>query len=165
MLAESGLDAPLETVAKRAGVAVGPLYRHFPTRLALIQELYAGKLAAWYATVQQAAAMCDAWAALELYVRSACELQAADSGFADVVCRRVPAPTCLDQVYAGFEATGGQIAVRARTQQILRADAGVQDLHLIIVSCGLRDGPGGHVCILAPPSAAAARRLALRAGR
>jgi AcrR family transcriptional regulator len=30
--AESGADAPLEDIARRAGVGIGTLYRHFPTR-------------------------------------------------------------------------------------------------------------------------------------
>ena len=33
--AESGADAPLEEIARRAGVGIGTLYRHFPTRLDL----------------------------------------------------------------------------------------------------------------------------------
>src|SRR5689334_13936227 len=33
--AERGADAPLEDIAKRAGVGIGTLYRHFPTRLDL----------------------------------------------------------------------------------------------------------------------------------
>jgi AcrR family transcriptional regulator len=33
--AEKGADAPLEDIAKRAGVGIGTLYRHFPTRLDL----------------------------------------------------------------------------------------------------------------------------------
>ncbi len=35
--AEHGADAPLEDIAKRAGVGIGTLYRHFPTR-ELLQE-------------------------------------------------------------------------------------------------------------------------------
>ena len=30
--AENGADAPLEDIARRAGVGIGTLYRHFPTR-------------------------------------------------------------------------------------------------------------------------------------
>jgi len=33
--AEKGAEAPLEDVARRAGVGIGTLYRHFPTRLDL----------------------------------------------------------------------------------------------------------------------------------
>jgi AcrR family transcriptional regulator len=33
--AENGADAPLEDIARRAGVGIGTLYRHFPTRLDL----------------------------------------------------------------------------------------------------------------------------------
>ena len=38
-LAESG-DASLNIIAKRAGVGPGTLYRHFPTREALILAVY-----------------------------------------------------------------------------------------------------------------------------
>jgi AcrR family transcriptional regulator len=33
--AESGADAPLDDIARRAGVGIGTLYRHFPTRVDL----------------------------------------------------------------------------------------------------------------------------------
>ena len=33
--AESGADAPLDDIGRRAGVGIGTLYRHFPTRLDL----------------------------------------------------------------------------------------------------------------------------------
>jgi AcrR family transcriptional regulator len=33
--ADKGADAPLEDIARRAGVGIGTLYRHFPTRLDL----------------------------------------------------------------------------------------------------------------------------------
>src|ERR1700742_2444955 len=38
--AEKGADAPLEDIAKRAGVGIGTLYRHFPTRLDLQEAVY-----------------------------------------------------------------------------------------------------------------------------
>src|ERR1700692_1410748 len=33
--AENGADAPLDDIARRAGVGIGTLYRHFPTRIDL----------------------------------------------------------------------------------------------------------------------------------
>src|ERR1019366_1103756 len=39
VFAESGADAQIDDVARRAGVGVGTVYRHFPTKEALMVEL------------------------------------------------------------------------------------------------------------------------------
>src|SRR5215216_6625186 len=38
--AERGAEASLDDIARRAGVGPGTLYRHFPTRLTLIEAVY-----------------------------------------------------------------------------------------------------------------------------
>ena len=38
--AEHGADAPLDDIARRAGVGIGTLYRHFPTRIDLQAAVY-----------------------------------------------------------------------------------------------------------------------------
>lgn len=48
-----GAEAPLEEIARRAGVGIGTLYRHFPTREALIAAVYARE-------IEQLAASADA---------------------------------------------------------------------------------------------------------
>ena len=40
LFSEAGTDVALEAVARRAGVGVGTLYRHFPTREALVEAVY-----------------------------------------------------------------------------------------------------------------------------
>jgi AcrR family transcriptional regulator len=42
---EKGAEAPLEDIAKRAGVGIGTLYRHFPTRLDLQEAVYRTQVA------------------------------------------------------------------------------------------------------------------------
>jgi len=42
---EHGPGAPLDDIAKRAGVGAGTLYRHFPTRETLIEAVYRGEIA------------------------------------------------------------------------------------------------------------------------
>src|SRR3954463_14635199 len=37
---EHGASASLEDIARRAGVGIGTLYRHFPTRQALVEAVY-----------------------------------------------------------------------------------------------------------------------------
>ncbi|MFE7110086.1 TetR/AcrR family transcriptional regulator [Streptomyces sp. NPDC057575] len=44
--AEFGTAAPLEEIARRAGVGIGTLYRHFPTRQALLQAVLHDRLEA-----------------------------------------------------------------------------------------------------------------------
>jgi AcrR family transcriptional regulator len=39
VIAEEGVDASLRDIARRAGVGIGTLYRHFPTRESLLAEL------------------------------------------------------------------------------------------------------------------------------
>ncbi|HEY5248933.1 MAG TPA: helix-turn-helix domain-containing protein, partial [Dermatophilaceae bacterium] len=38
--AERGVEAPLEGIARDAGVGIGTLYRHFPSREAFIADVY-----------------------------------------------------------------------------------------------------------------------------
>ncbi len=38
--AQAGLDVSLEEIARRAGVGIGTLYRHFPTREAVVEAVY-----------------------------------------------------------------------------------------------------------------------------
>lgn len=40
VFAESGVDAPIRSIAERAGVGVGTLYRHFPLRSDLISAVF-----------------------------------------------------------------------------------------------------------------------------
>lgn len=47
---EKGYDAPLDEIAKRAGVGAGTLYRHFPTKDALVDAV----MQAWVDRVEQA---------------------------------------------------------------------------------------------------------------
>jgi len=44
LFAESGTDASLEEIARRADVGIGTLYRHFPTRAALIEHVYRSRV-------------------------------------------------------------------------------------------------------------------------
>jgi len=41
---EDGTDVPLDAIARDAGVGIGTLYRHFPTREALVEAAYRNEL-------------------------------------------------------------------------------------------------------------------------
>jgi AcrR family transcriptional regulator len=61
--AESGASTSLEEIARRAGVGIGTLYRHFPSRQALLEAVYEDEVED---VCRQAAELdeCDPWEAL-----------------------------------------------------------------------------------------------------
>jgi len=48
-----GLDVSLEEIARRAGVGIGTLYRHFPTREAIVEAVYRREVEQLAAAVPQ----------------------------------------------------------------------------------------------------------------
>ena len=53
LFVEAGPDVALEAVAKRAGVGIGTLYRHFPTREALVEAAYRSEVAHLYEAAEE----------------------------------------------------------------------------------------------------------------
>ena len=51
--AETGASTSLEAIARRAGVGIGTLYRHFPTRQALLEAVYLGEVQQLCAATQE----------------------------------------------------------------------------------------------------------------
>ena len=67
--AERGPEVSLNAIAQRAGIGAGTLYRHFPTREALIEAVYRSDIAALTDRAAELAAAHDPLAALESWVR------------------------------------------------------------------------------------------------
>ncbi len=75
---ERGVDAPLEEIARRAGVGIGTLYRHFPTRDAVTEAVYRREVGLLCDGVDELLAENDPDAALSQWMRR----------FADYVARK-----------------------------------------------------------------------------
>ncbi|OIK06396.1 TetR/AcrR family transcriptional regulator [Streptomyces monashensis] len=132
--AEQGLEASLEGVAREAGVAIGTLYRHFPRRLDLIEELFTAKFADLLAAAEEAAAMDDAWEGFCHYLEKLCELQACDCAFNDLVSARLPVHAFGRGMYERTKERAAQIFHDAQEQGALRADVTPADLAFVIWS-------------------------------
>ncbi|WP_230885620.1 TetR/AcrR family transcriptional regulator [Streptomyces spinoverrucosus] len=135
-LAEQGMEASLEQVAKRAGLAIGTLYRHFPTRLHLVQAVFADKIEAWREAAEKAAAMDDAWEGLCLFLETMCELQVGDRGFQDLAAIRLPETACLAGAQSRIYELAVRIVERAQEQGTLRSDITSEDLTFVIWANG-----------------------------
>jgi AcrR family transcriptional regulator len=68
VIAEEGVDASLRDIARRAGVGIGTLYRHFPTREALLAAIIDDGVRRLAATARQLAAARPAGEALDAWL-------------------------------------------------------------------------------------------------
>ena len=65
---ENGASTSLEAIARRAGVGIGTLYRHFPTRQALLEAVYVDEVEQLAQAAHEYAAL-EPWAGLEAWLR------------------------------------------------------------------------------------------------
>ena len=86
---ERGLSAPLDEIARRAGVGNATLYRRFPTRCALVAAVFADTLRDVLAETEQALAQPDPWTAFADHLTFLFRVQATDRAFADLLTARI----------------------------------------------------------------------------
>jgi len=132
-LAELGPDAPLEEIARRAGVGIGTLYRHFPTREALVESIFAEHIGSVRAAAERAAAAEDAWVGLVGFLEHVCELQARNLPLRGVFLRQSDRRS-LAEHRERMRPLLDRLVRRAREQGSLREDYTLGDLSLALWS-------------------------------
>jgi len=80
--AADGVDASLEEIAKRAGVGIGTLYRHFPTREHLVEVVYRREVEGLCHAAEELAAQHPADVALEMWMQRFVDYIATKRGLA-----------------------------------------------------------------------------------
>ena len=106
--AESGADAQIDDVARHAGVGVGTVYRHFPTKQALLTEL-----------VRQTFRLFTGWA------REALEAGGEPFALIEGLLRRIAETAAGD--------AGAQYALTSSAAQAARSEAQAEQDELIAV--------------------------------
>ncbi|MDG4794516.1 TetR/AcrR family transcriptional regulator [Micromonospora sp. WMMD1082] len=165
-VAAGDLDLPMNAVAKAAGVGVGTVYRHFPTRQALLEALAGEGFALLVEEAERAAVEPDVAAGLARLIRSGLDQQrndpalAATLASADTVCveTRELGRALSDAVDRLLERARAAGAIRPEItaddvralfcglQQAVRIGGGT-DLYVDILLRGLRTGdpPGDRI--------------------
>jgi AcrR family transcriptional regulator len=69
IFATEGVSVPIDTVAERAGLGVGTLYRHFPTKEALFEAIVVARLEQLLESVRTQCSAGDPGAALFAFLR------------------------------------------------------------------------------------------------
>ena len=97
--AARGVDASLEKIAREAGVAIGTLYRHFPTRLDLLMAALRPRLQEFVDGAATALQIDDPWDGFVGYLENLFALQAGDRGFNDFLSRRFPGNADTEHIH------------------------------------------------------------------
>jgi AcrR family transcriptional regulator len=136
MLAAGDEELPMNAVAKAAGVGVGTMYRHFPSRQALLESLAAESYATLVEQARAAAADPDVAAGLTGLLRATLSCQLTDPSLATVLS--APEFACAETVELSRELNAAALRVleRARAAGVVRPDVTADDLRRLM--CGVQ---------------------------
>lgn len=151
--AAQGIDVPMSTIARRAGVGTATLYRRFPTRDDLVVEVFADQVALCTEAIDLALADPDPWRGFASVLYRVTAIQVADRGFSAAFLRSFPGALDLEARRSRAERGIASLVRRAKEAGVLRPDFDRTDLTLVFMAVdGIRDHSveGTH---------AAARRL------
>jgi AcrR family transcriptional regulator len=128
LFAERGLEVPLDEIARTAGVSIGTLYNHFPTREALYNAIIPARLAALDRIVARALELEDPWDGFVAYLEGLFALQAEDRSLNDAIAGRRPASDEITQACASNIDDVVELIARAKASGGLRDDFEPTDL-------------------------------------
>jgi AcrR family transcriptional regulator len=132
LLAAQGVDVSLREVARAAGVGVGTLYRHFPTREELVDAVLEEAMEEFLAAERAALAADDAWAGFTGFLDEALRLQARNRGLRDVVETRTHGRGRVDECRRRIGELIARLVERAQAEGSLRDDFVAQDVAAIL---------------------------------
>jgi AcrR family transcriptional regulator len=145
-----GADASLEAVARRAGVGIGTLYRHFPTREALFEAVYRREVEQLSELAEQLKNEADPVEALRKWLRSNVEFVATKKGMMAALALAVHGSSELFTFsFDRLTKAVGALLQRAVAAGEIRADIGPEDvLRALVGMCYIHDQPGWQSTVL-----------------
>jgi AcrR family transcriptional regulator len=150
VFSKGGADASLEAVAKRAGVGIGTLYRHFPTREALFEAVYRREVRQLSELAEQLKDEPSPVEALRRWLHSDIELVATKKGMAAALALAVHGSS---ELYVdSLERLAKPVGVlldRAVAAGEIRSDISPKDLLRALVGmCYMHDQPGWQASVV-----------------
>jgi AcrR family transcriptional regulator len=130
--AQHGAAVQIDDVARSAGVGVGTVYRHFPTKDALIEALVAEKIRVTTENLREALEIDDPWEAFAAGVRRNAEVMAADAALRDALIRLGPAARASEAAYAEVNEVAARLIARAQEAGALRPDVTADDVGALL---------------------------------
>jgi AcrR family transcriptional regulator len=131
---ECGLECQMEDIARTAGVGVGTVYRHFPTKGDLIAALVSDRFGRLAERAEEALAQEDPWEAFCDLMRYSAEHQVRDRALSEFLSSQ-PQLAQHEAVESGLADLTEQLIAKAQRAGAMRKDAVIEDVPTLI--CGL----------------------------
>lgn len=135
VFADDGLAAPLEQIARQAGVGSATLYRRFPDRSALVCAVFANRMRDYADAAERALEQDDPWEGFAGFATYLCHLQATDRGLSELLTTTLfDAGEPLRRQRSRALACVTELIQRGRAQRRLRDDMTSEDLVLMLMA-------------------------------
>jgi AcrR family transcriptional regulator len=129
VFAAEGLAVPIDEIARRAGLGVGTLYRHFPTKEALFEAIVMGRLEALVAYARERADAVDPGLAFFAFLARMVEEGAAKRDFTEALASTgVDLTRVLGGVKKELGVAMATLLKRAQAAEAVRKDVGVPEI-------------------------------------
>jgi AcrR family transcriptional regulator len=135
LFAEHGFDAQVDGIARRAGVGVGTVYRHFPNKEDLLEALVQARFDGLAAAAREAIATEDPWHGFCEFMRYSAGVMARDRALSEAMFERP------EMMRAGAEGVGmpdllTELVAKAQEAGDLRREVVWEDVPGLICGVG-----------------------------
>lgn len=130
-MARDGLDAGIDDIARAAGVGVGTVYRHFPTKDELVEALANERFERLRDLALEALAEPDPGKAFDEFMREAARIQTEDRALSEALVSR---PETMVRAAERVDMLGlsERVLIRAQKAGAVRKDADARDIPMIM---------------------------------
>ena len=129
VFAECGGGVDVREIARRSGVGMGTLYRHFPTKEELLATVLEQQFNAWLTDAHERALVTeDPWQALAGFFEQVLGTQAGNRAVVEsFAATGGPSSACIQRCYSIID----QLRTRCADAGVLRTDVTTEDLFLL----------------------------------
>jgi AcrR family transcriptional regulator len=143
---ENGTAASLEDIARRADVGIGTLYRHFPTRQALLEAVYIDEVEEMSAKANELGDL-EPWDALVTWLRQFVRYAATKRALADEMMNTIDAEApVFVSCRTAITAAGDLLLGRAQAAGVARPDTNFTDVGRMVAGiASIRTADPGQI--------------------
>jgi AcrR family transcriptional regulator len=136
VFAEDGTSAPLDDIAERAGVGIGTLYRHFPTRQALLEAVYVDEVEAMARAAEDLSEL-PPWDALSQWLHQYVGFAATKRALNEALLEAAPDSDVLLACRTAIAGAGTTLVERAQRAGVVRADTDFMDVGRMVAGIAM----------------------------